>query len=130
MTAITFDDIAKKTIEIINSNPDFNYHEFRKKQLEITEEIHWTKLACVYFDEDNEPSCVFGQVLAALNIPYDAEWENTDITSVLTDWLGLTLSIDERCWLAEIQQGQDRKLNWGEALASANEAYPQVTAAL
>lgn len=128
MTAITFDDIAKKTIEIINSNPDFNYHEFRKKQKEITEEIRWTQISCLYFDEDGEPSCIFGQVMHFLNIDFIEIWEGIDIASVLTDFLKLRISVDEQAWLVEIQQGQDRKLTWGDALVNANELYPQVAA--
>ena len=130
MTDITFADIARKTIEIVNERPNFNYQEFRKKQLNKPADYRWHEIACVYFDGDNEPSCLFGHVFAALEIGYNRSWENTGITDLIQDTLNIECTMPQRNWLNSLQSSQDQGYSWGAALDNANELYPEVTEAL
>ena len=129
MIELTFDAINKAMREVAAEQPDFVYVTFRNNQLTmagISASAFPSSTNCVYFDEDNEPSCIFGKALHKLGISQENIHEDVSIDHLLSDMFGLSFEREQLNFLASVQENQDndtRKMTWPEAIADADEAY-------
>lgn len=84
--------------------------------------------------------CIFGQALKDLVAPdMWEEWQRTErrystspgsITDLLDCHSDVEIGSDEYYWCQHVQDRQDNKMTWGEAIESADQSYPLVKEAL
>lgn len=116
---ITFETIKENTIKILQENPDFQYIDFRMKQLGLPKENR-VNAACAYLDEDNEPSCLFGRSLAASGVDMSivAKLEGEGISEVLRQ-LKIPFTDKDDDWLTSCQYLQDNNEPYSSILEDA-----------
>lgn len=123
---ITFEDVARTVREVVAEMPNFVYREFRAKQLNkpIKSEFPASdEVSCVYYDEDGEPSCIFGMAFHRLGLEIPEKVISDGIDTVLEE-LGIEKDSQQIRWAETIQSYQDRYLwSWSTVLEHADEDY-------
>lgn len=77
---------------------------------------------CVYFNEDDAPSCLVGQILARMGVEADTIHKlecNTSNIGALFDHGHLVADGPTRAFLSRLQSAQDDGSTWGDALIRA-----------
>lgn len=119
--AITYEDIEKEALKIIEENPTFKYRDFRAKQLGLKESIPLHGF-CSYIDEDGNGSCLFGRILTnlGLNSKEIAAYEGESINPVL-DAFNIDVTHEQIVFLSALQSNQDKNYEYADVLENAKE---------
>jgi len=119
--AITYEDIEKEALKIIEENPTFKYGDFRAKQLGLKEFIPLNS-SCSYIDEDGNGSCLFGRILTNLGLNSEeiAVYEGDGIDSVLNVF-NIETTHEQSFFLSALQSNQDKNYEYADVLENAKE---------
>lgn len=114
----TYKQVEAEMVKLVKAQPDFNYRNFRMKQLgQVVDRV-----ACAYIDEDGDPSCLWGRALVNAGISIeDIEPGEGDAIEFVLDMLKIEVNEDERSFAGHVQLNQDGGLDWDSALDNALE---------
>jgi hypothetical protein len=106
-------EIGKKLIEIVRrkagASPDFVYGQPN----------------CGYcqYIRNGQPDCIIGHALVEtglIDASYEEQVDNGQTLPTIIGDLGVELGKVERVWLSFVQDAQDAKKSWGQAVAEAD----------
>ncbi|QFG25421.1 hypothetical protein [Actinomadura sp. WMMB 499] len=111
MSKLTFDQVEQKVRELAAENPEFVYET-------------GGHTVCQYNPDEEQPGCIFGQALIALERPVPGTLEAEPIAKVL-DELGVETTEGQKCWVSAVQSRQDTFSPWGEAVNYADAYFAE-----
>jgi len=132
----TLDDLIKAVRETAAERPDYVYQR---------QSYNNHQSVCVYTEPDGTPSCLIGCGLAKVGDPVPAWDEELRYDSAvdlelaifgsgawlryygISDWFSEDKLVrDKISWLGTVQNQQDCRATWAEAVETADRQYPQI----
>ena len=132
---VTLDNIVLKVRELAAAQPDFRCKDFVRKQQVArgcpAEPDHM--IACVYLDDDQEPSCIVAcAVMAVAEEKGEADFWRAELNASEGDSAYSVLeSLEDeeglkKEWIDTVQSHQDGNLEWEACVEIADEEVPLV----